>query len=178
MNGKDRGIMKKHEHPDHFEAKTTHGSDSSHRSNYRRLLAMTVLSFVAMYGLMYAMVDSFPNVFNSLNQVYMAGLMTGAMVLIELALMRSMYPHKHLNLVLLGAGTLVLAGCWFGIRSQAGIGDKQFLRSMIPHHAGALLMCEQADIKDPEIKKLCETIKRGQQSEIEFMKRKLQTLQR
>ena len=37
---------------------------------------MTVLSFIAMYALMYAMVDSFESVYANLNQVYMAGLMT------------------------------------------------------------------------------------------------------
>lgn len=36
---------------------------------------MAVLSFIVMYFLMYAMVDVTANVFNSLNQVYMAGLM-------------------------------------------------------------------------------------------------------
>ncbi len=34
---------------------------------------------------------------------------------------------------------------------QAGIGDKEFLRSMIPHHSGAILMCEQATLTDPEM---------------------------
>jgi len=47
------------------------------------------------------------------------------------------------------------------------------LRSMIPHHAGAILMCEQAPIRDAEIRKLCETIISGQQAEIDQMKRKL-----
>lgn len=63
-----------------------------HHSPYLRLLGMTVLSFLAMYILMYAMVDRAGNIFNSINQVYMAGLMAAPMVLIELALMRSMYP--------------------------------------------------------------------------------------
>jgi len=42
---------------------------------------------------------------------------------------------------------------------------------MIPHHGGALLMCREASISDPEIKALCESIKLSQQSEIEQMKR-------
>ncbi len=32
------------------------------------------------------------------------------------------------------------------IERQAGIGDRQFLRAMIPHHAAALLMCEKAPV--------------------------------
>ena len=54
--------------------------------------------------------------------------------------------------------------------------DKQFLKSMIPHHAGAILMCNEANIKDPEIKKLCEEIRLSQQREIEQMKAKLAEL--
>lgn len=47
-----------------------------HRDAYYRLAGMAVLSFVSMYILMYAMVNSFDNVFSSVNQLYMAGLMT------------------------------------------------------------------------------------------------------
>jgi uncharacterized protein (DUF305 family) len=56
------------------------------------------------------------------------------------------------------------------IRQQTLIGNTQFLRSMIPHHAGAILMCEEAPIVDSEIKTLCEKIKSSQQSEIDQMK--------
>ena len=59
---------------------------------YARLAGMTVLSFAAMYILMYAMVDAASSVFNNINQFYMAGLMAMPMVVIELALMRRMYP--------------------------------------------------------------------------------------
>ncbi|MBD4094069.1 DUF305 domain-containing protein, partial [Xanthomonas citri pv. citri] len=53
---------------------------------------MMGLSFVAMYALMYAMVDQWANVYNNVNQFYMAGLMAAPMLLIELWLMSSMYP--------------------------------------------------------------------------------------
>jgi len=45
---------------------------------------MTALSFVAMYFLMYVMVNALDNVYMNFNQVYMAGLMAAPMVLIEL----------------------------------------------------------------------------------------------
>lgn len=41
---------------------------------------------------------------------------------------------------------------------------------MIPHHAGAILMCEQAPIQDSEIKTLCRGIIASQQAEIHQMK--------
>jgi hypothetical protein len=59
--------------------------------NYRRLGVIFVLHFIAMYILMYAMVHNLSaNVYNSLNQIYMAGIMTASMGGIELVLMRSM----------------------------------------------------------------------------------------
>ena len=49
---------------------------------------------------------------------------------------------------------------------------------MVPHHAGAILMCEEALIRDPEIEKLCVAIVSSQQSEIDQMKAKLAELER
>ena len=69
-----------------------------------------------------------------------------------------------------------LIACWFGIRKQTAIGDRQFLRSMIPHHAGAILMCQQASVTDAEIKRLCEGIISSQQREIDQMKARLRQL--
>jgi uncharacterized protein (DUF305 family) len=140
------------------------------------LLLMSILSFVAMYGLMYSMVDRFDNVLNNWNQVYMAGLMTAPMIVLELVVMRLMYPSKRLNVILVALGLVVGVGCFMLIRRQTAIGDEQFLKSMIPHHASALLMCEEADLQDPEIRALCETIRASQQAEIDQMKAILKRL--
>jgi hypothetical protein len=142
----------------------------AHKAHYGRLLAMAALSFAAMYVLMYAMVDSGENVFMNLNQAYMAGLMTAPMVIFELLLMGAMYANKRLNMAIIGGSLVMLSVCWTLIRQQTAIEDGQFLRSMIPHHAGALLMCEEAPIEHERIRALCEDIRRSQQSEIEQMK--------
>lgn len=147
-----------------------------HMNHYARLAAMTVLSFLAMYVLMYAMVDSFSNVYSNVNQVYMAGLMAAPMVLIELLLMGAMYKNKVLNAAIAGAGIVAAIVFFVLIRQQSLVGDTQFLRSMIPHHASAILMCEKAPIMDAEIKKLCVGIIESQQSEINQMKSKLSQL--
>jgi len=149
------------------------GKHSKNRP-YGRLLAMTVLSFVAMFVLMYAMVDKFSNVYGNLNQVYMAALMAAPMVIIELILMRGMYPDVKLNAVIIAATLVVMTLCWVFIRQQSAISDRQFLRSMIPHHAGAVLMCEQNRLKDPELKALCQEILTSQRAEILLMKSKLE----
>lgn len=131
---------------------------------------MAVLSFIAMYVLMYAMVDRFANVYPNFNQFYMAGMMTAPMVILELIVMRSMYKNMQLNITIGAVSALALVGFFLLIRYQTAISDIQFLKSMIPHHAGAILMCEQASIQDPEIQELCRTIISGQQSEIDQMK--------
>jgi uncharacterized protein (DUF305 family) len=146
---------------------------SSHQGHYGRLVAMVALSFIAMYILMYAMVDAFGNVYNSVNQAYMAGLMAAPMLLIELALMRFMYPSKRWNAGLAAAAVAIAVLCWIGIRQQAGVTDQQFLRSMIPHHAGAVLMCTRNRLQDPELQQLCREIVSSQVSEIAQMKAKL-----
>ena len=144
--------------------------------HYRRLLVMIVLSFAAMYALMYAMVDSFSSVYNNINQVYMAGLMAAAMVIIELAAMRAMYHSRKLNVAIVAASVVALVAFWAGIREQGAVSDRQFLRSMIPHHAGAILMCEKAAIRDAEIRELCKAIIASQADEIRQMKVKLAAL--
>jgi uncharacterized protein (DUF305 family) len=149
---------------------TNHHAKMNHGQPYSRLAFMALLSFLAMYALMYAMVDVFGNVYHNLNQVYMAGLMAAPMVVLELLLMGSMYPNKKANVALIFV-SLILGGVFFGaIRQQSGITDAQFLRSMIPHHAGAILMCREAPITDPEVRELCRSIIAGQQAEIDQMK--------
>ena len=145
-----------------------------HHNPYALLAGMTVLSFIAMYILMYAMVDTFGNVFNSINQVYMAGLMAAPMVLIELALMRSMYPDKRLNAIIAGVAVVALIGFFLAIRTQALVTDTQFLRSMIPHHSGAILMCSKASIQGKDLKQLCQNILRSQDEDIKQMRRMLE----
>ncbi len=137
---------------------------------------MVVLSFISMYVLMYAMVNTFGNVFNSINQFYMAGLMTAPMVVIELLLMGTMYPNKLWNWLIGGAAVILGVAFFLFIRYQSAVGDEQFLRSMIPHHAGAILMCENAQIQNGEIKELCDAIIASQQLEIEQMKAMLERL--
>ena len=77
----------------------------------------------------------------------------------------------------MGAGALAMLLFWFGIRQQTAVGDVQFLKSMIPHHAGAILMVEESNLVDPEVRKLGDEIIKAQQEEIAVMKAKIQELQ-
>jgi uncharacterized protein (DUF305 family) len=151
---------------------------SGHAMPYIHLALMAGLSFIAMYILMYAMVDRLGYVYNNANQVWMAALMAAPMVLIEIIVMRQMYPSTSTNYALI-AGSIVAGVAFFAlIRFQVGIGDTQFIRSMIPHHSGAILMCREAPIGDAELKKLCSEIIQGQQREIDQMEAILARLNR
>lgn len=149
-----------------------------HTNMYSKLLLMGSLSFISMYILMYMMVDKYANVYPSLNQFYMAGMMTAPMLIIELFLMGSMYPSKVANISIMVFSLFILTLFIFFIRQQTAISNKEFLKSMVPHHAGALLMCQNTSIDDPEIKKLCQSIISSQQSEIDWMKKKLVSLRK
>lgn len=144
------------------------------RGAYVRLGWMAGLSFVAMYILMYAMVDRCTSVYNSMKQVYMAGRMAAPMVATELAVMGAMYSDRRLNAILIAASVAVGVLVWMLIRTQAGVGDWQFLRSMIPHHSGAILMCGTAKLSDPELRRLCAEIIVAQKAEIALLQRMLQ----
>jgi Cu/Ag efflux pump CusA len=164
----------------HASSQEAHSAGAHGRENhYARLGVMIALSFVAMFVLMYAMVDVVDNVVMNFNQVYMAGLMAAPMVLIELVLMSGMYKNKRLNAAIAGVAVLAAIVFFMLIRRQTAIGDRQFLRSMIPHHGGAVLMCQQASLSDARIKQLCEApegIIASQRKEIEQMKAMLRTV--
>ena len=155
-----------------------HGEHAGGENHYLRLAVMIALSFISMYVLMYAMVNTRGDVYNSLNQVYMAGLMTAPMAVIEMLLMSGMYKNKKLNSLLIAGSCLAGIAFFLFIRQQTAISDRQFLRSMIPHHSGAILMCNDASLQDQRILELCKTIVAGQQQEIDKMRAILADLNR
>ena len=148
------------------------------KGHYRKFAAMIVLSFIAMYVVMYANVDKWNDVHPSLARGYMAALMTMPMLILEIVIMGMMYPNRKANAAIMLAGAAGLVVFWMAIRTEAGVGDVQFLKSMIPHHSGAILMCRESAITDPEIVQLCKSITESQQREIDQMHRILARLER
>lgn len=144
---------------------------------YVKLAIMAVLSFISMYVFMYMMVYRFAEVYPNVNQFYMAGLMAAPMVIIEILVMWSMYNNTKAKIVIAAVSVVLLLLFLAGIRYQTAVSDTQFLKSMIPHHSGALLMCDNPNIQDAEIKELCKGIVASQQSEIDWMKQKLKELE-
>lgn len=128
-----------------------------------------IVSVVAMYVVMFAMIDGWIDFRNNLNMLYMALTMVAPMGVLMLVTMKAMYPNRTLNVLLIASFVILFIGAFAATRTQALIGDRQFIASMIPHHSGAILMCRQAAITDPELTTLCAQIARGQRAEIEQM---------
>ncbi|MEF9479175.1 DUF305 domain-containing protein [Chryseobacterium sp. 1B4] len=153
-----------------------HSTPSS--SMYRRFVLMALVMFFAMYIMMYVMIDSLQNLISNINNLYMALLMTSVMLLIELWIMRKMYTGKTMNrgIVIIAVVTGVFS--WLGIREQINVDDRQFVKSMIPHHAAAVLMSEKAHLTDPQLITLQKNILKTQSEEIRLMKHKLREFER
>ncbi|QGJ79305.1 DUF305 domain-containing protein [Sinorhizobium meliloti] len=113
------------------------------------------LSLIVMYFVMFSMIDGFPDFQNNINTLYMALTMVAPMGIIMLATMGGMYNHKGLNAALYIGLVLLFVLAFAGTRTQALVGDRQFIASMIPHHSGAILMCREASLTDQELMDLC-----------------------
>ncbi|MGF7218768.1 hypothetical protein GGR92_004947 [Spirosoma lacussanchae] len=154
------------------------GHSMLNQNHYGKLAIMAVLSFISMYILMYSMVDRLANVIPNVNQLYMAGLMTMPMLIIEVLLMSSMYDNKQRNALIIAVSGIALVGFFALIRYQTAVGDKEFAKSMIPHHAAAILMAKEAKLSDPDLQKLQQDIITAQKKEIKLMKDKIAELNR
>ena len=144
------------------------------KNMYVSLTVQTIVSGIVMYLVMFVMIDSLGSFYNNLNMFYMTLMMVAPMVVMMIVAMRSMFPSTILNAALLIGSGVIFLGAFALIRTQTTIGDTAFLRSMIPHHSGAILMCGQAKLSDPEIQQLCNEIIKSQRQEIDQMKRILE----
>lgn len=131
---------------------------------------MLCISFIIMYAVMYLNVDKFNHIYISLNRIYMTTLMVTAMALLMIAFMPSMYQNKKLNNIINGTCIGVFLIVFFLLRTQTFVNDKQFMKSMIPHHSSAILVSHGATLKDPKVRDLAREIIESQEREINQMK--------
>lgn len=136
---------------------------------YARLGIELAIDFVIMYFVMYTMIATLAHLRFNLNNVYMTLMMVAPMAIVMLRSMRSMFPSVRANRAIVATAVAAFALGFAGMRTQAAIGDEEFLRSMIPHHSGAILMCREASLTDAEIVALCGRIVESQQREIAQM---------
>lgn len=147
---------------------------------FRNLFVELALDFVIMFFVMYLMIAiaSARYLYLNLGNVYMTLMMVAPMMAFMIFFMGKMSPSPSTNRLLVGLAALIFTVGWFGMREQVGVGDAQFLRSMIPHHSGAILMCDKAKSTDPEVVKLCDNIVATQNREITQMQAILQRIER
>lgn len=145
------------------------------KHGYASLALQSAGGGTIMYLVMFVMIDGLSSFYNNLNMVYMTFMMVAPMVVLMIVAMKDMFPSKALNAGILAGAVLAFVGSFALIRTQTTIGDTAFLRSMIPHHSGAILMCEQASLRDPEVKRLCSGIIASQRAEIAQMKEMLES---
>lgn len=143
---------------------------------YKKLALVISINAVVMFLIMFVNLWSPSHFHVNVNRVYMALLMVAPMLLMMIVVMRSMYENKAANIAIQVGCVVAIIALIIAIRTQAGVGDRQFLRSMIPHHSSAITMCEEATIKDPQILTLCDEIVRAQKEEIAEMERILERL--
>ena len=163
----------KNQHGMQHTQKSEENNPNHSLAMYKRFAVMAVAMFVAMYFIMYAMIDGLQNLIPNINNLYMTLLMVSAMLIIEIWIMKGMYQNKKINWAIITVSLAIGIFSWFGIREQLFVGDKEFVKGMIPHHAAAVLMSEKAKLTDPELIELQKNILETQAKEIEFMKRKL-----
>ncbi len=106
----------------------------------------------------------------------MALLMVSPMALIMMGMMGKMYNNKKINTIIIISAIAVLGLAFAGLRTQATIGDVQYMKGMIPHHSSAIMTSSHADLKDPEVRKLADGIIQAQVKEIAEMKALLKKL--
>ena len=154
-------------------ARAAGGADAErHRAAagpYRRFAWTILAASVAMYFVMYLDLYSIDHGYWSWSRLFMTMMSAATMTVIMMLFMRGMYPNKALNTVIsLGAVAVFGAGL-FLVRSQATVGDVAWMRAMIPHHSIAILTSERADIQDPRVRDLADSIIETQRREIQQM---------
>ena len=165
--------MISHTHaPDQTE-RTDHDGGSSgtgeERRKYLRFGAMIVTSTTVMFALTYTNSYALDHVRWSEERVYMALLMGGAMAVVMLGFMWSMYANTRVNVAILVAGVALMAGALYLSRSQRFVDDREYMKGMIPHHSIAILTSEHADLDDVRVCELADSIIRAQREEIAEM---------
>lgn len=130
-------------------------------NNYKKFMVMLGISFLIMYSVMFLNVDKLDHIYLSTTRAYMSLLMVTPMALLMLALMPTMFKNKSIAVFALALTFL---------RLQTFISDEQYMKAMIPHHSSAILVSQEAKLKDPEVRKLAEGIIQSQEKEIAEMK--------
>ena len=146
--------------------------------HWSKFILMLICSAISMYITMYFNTYEFSHAYFSWTRMYMTLIGIGGMAIIMFLFMRKMYKNKTKNAVIVLGSILLMTVSTVLVRKQIPIDDVKWLRAMIPHHSIAILTSKNADINDPEVKKLAENIIEAQEKEILEMKAMIKRLEK
>lgn len=146
-------------------------------NKYAKFGIMIGTSTFLMYWLMYLNVFQFNHIFYSETRLYMALIMGSVMAIVMMLFMWPMYKNKKVNSVILAGAAVIFALSLWLVRSQVLIEDVKWMEAMIPHHSIAILTSERANISDPRVRELADSIIEAQREEIAEMKRLIEDLE-
>lgn len=135
------------------------------QSHYRKLLLLMAISFFIICLVMYFNIYELDHVYFSLTRFYMTVLMVKTMAVV----VPMMYPKKTMNGIIMGASLTIFVAALIMVRSQTFVNDMRWMNAMIPYHSIAILTSERANIQDPEVRKLADSIIATQNREIAVM---------
>ncbi len=147
------------------------------KSKYTKFLLMLICSAISMYITMYFNTYQLDHVFFSWTRMYMTLIGVGGMSIIMFLFMQHMYKNKSKNIIIVLGSLFLMAVSTFMVRNQIPVNDVKWMKAMIPHHSIAILTSNNADLKDPEVKKLAEEIIKAQEKEIKQMKAMIKRLE-
>lgn len=137
--------------------------------SYKKFSLMLIISFLIMYTVMFLNIDKISDYHTSATRIYMAILMVAPMAVVMMLLMGKMYHNKKLNTSIVIGSIILFAVVLAALRTQTPISDVQYMKAMIPHHSSAVMVSKHANIKDPEVRELADSIIASQEREITQM---------
>jgi uncharacterized protein (DUF305 family) len=144
---------------------------------YWKFIVMMIISFLIMYTVMFLNMDKLNHYHTSATRIYMAILMIAPMAVVMMLMMGKMYPNKRLNTSFISGGVIFFVLILTTLRTQTPVSDVQYMKAMIPHHSSAIMVSKHANIKDPEVRKLADSIIASQRREILQMEVRIKRLE-
>ena len=133
-----------------------------HLNNTHYVSMFFIMIISSLLTTMNIWADKLDDIRFSINDIYLAFLMTGWMFLFM------GLTYKENNIIILGT-LLVVINIWC-IRTQFLVSERQFKLGMIPHHSMAIHMSKKLLEKNNNIQPLLKDIIKNQEDEIVFMK--------
>ncbi|WP_294248574.1 DUF305 domain-containing protein [uncultured Chryseobacterium sp.] len=145
--------------------------------SYKKFFLMMLISWIIMYLMMFINMDSISHYHTSLTRIYMALLMIMPMAVLMIAMMGKMYPSQKINRTIVAASIILFSVVLMALQKQEPVTDVQYMKAMIPHHSSAIMTSKNAHLKDPEVRRLADSIIAAQKREIRQMEEMISRLE-